>query len=148
MSMSLKQWVDNGWLKSHTTSRQEIANLIAVTERDLSDASIEAVSTDSRFGSAYNAALKLCTILLYSSGYRAERTRHHYMTIQAMPLILGKDRSDDARYLDTCRNKRNIADYEYVGSVSESDVEELVGFARELKAAVLDWLKKNQPHLL
>lgn len=146
--MSLKQWADNGWLKSHTTSRQEITNLLAVIERDLSDASVEAVSPDSRFGSAYNAALKLCTILLYSSGYRAERIRHHYTTIQAMSLILGQDMTDDARYLDTCRKKRNISDYEYVGNVSESDVEELIGFVRELKVTVLDWLKKNQPHLL
>ena len=45
---------------------------------------------DWRFGIAYNTALKLCTILLYASGYRAERTLQHYRTIQAMPLILGK----------------------------------------------------------
>ncbi len=146
--MSLKQWADNSWLKPHTTSRSEIASLLAITERDLSDAARDSISPDSRFGIAYNAALKLCTILVYSSGYRAERARHHYMTIQAMPLILGKDWTDEARYLDTCRNKRNIADYEYVGNVTEHDVEELIGFVRELRAAVLDWLSKNQSHLL
>ena len=26
--MSLKDWLDNGWLKPHQTDRQEIANLL------------------------------------------------------------------------------------------------------------------------
>ena len=33
--MSLKQWADNGWLKSHYTTRQEIENLLGIVERDL-----------------------------------------------------------------------------------------------------------------
>ena len=47
------------------------------------------ISADWRFGIAYNAALKLCTILLYAEGYRPEKTLQHYRTIQALPLILG-----------------------------------------------------------
>ena len=57
----------------------------------------------------YNAALKLCTILLYAEGYRPEKTLAHYRTLQALPLILGTERQDDADYLDTCRSKRNTA---------------------------------------
>ncbi|HPG70425.1 MAG: hypothetical protein IPI61_08905 [Syntrophaceae bacterium] len=79
--MNLKQWADNGWLKSHKTSREEIANLLAIVERDLADAANESISPDSRFGIAYNAALKLCTVLLSAAGYRADKTRHHYLTI-------------------------------------------------------------------
>jgi len=145
--MSLKQWADNGWLKPHKTSREEIANLSAIVDRDLADAINETISPDSRFGIAYNAALKLCTILLFTSGYRADKARHHYLTIQAMPFILGNDRKPDAQYLDTCRNKRNIAEYQYVGNVTERDVEELTGFVKELKGTVRDWLKKTRPDL-
>jgi hypothetical protein len=36
--MSLKQWFDNGWIKQHRSSRQEIADLLAIVERDLNDA--------------------------------------------------------------------------------------------------------------
>jgi hypothetical protein len=36
--MTLRQWENNGWLKPHKTSRQEIANLFAVVHRDLADA--------------------------------------------------------------------------------------------------------------
>ncbi|MGB8354355.1 MAG: hypothetical protein WCD79_10735 [Chthoniobacteraceae bacterium] len=70
--MSLKQWADNGWLRPHKTSPQEIADLLAIVERDLADAE-GAISADWRFGIAYNAALKLCTILLSASGYRARK---------------------------------------------------------------------------
>ena len=36
--MTLRQWADNGWLKSHKTSAAEIGNLLAIVDRDLKDA--------------------------------------------------------------------------------------------------------------
>jgi len=86
--MSLKQWQEYGWLTAHSTSPDEIAVLLAIVDRDLKD-SVRGLSPDWRFGIAYNAALKLCTILLYAQGYRAARQLQHYRTIQALPLILG-----------------------------------------------------------
>ena len=90
--MTLKQWSYNGWLRPHRNSPEEIDNLLSMVHRDLADAEKESISADWRFGIAYNAALKLCTILLYVSGYRTERALQHYRTIQAMPLILGVER--------------------------------------------------------
>lgn len=72
--MTLKQWSDNGWLRPHKTTPEEIENLFQIVDRDLKDAGSE-LSADWRFGIAYNAALKLCMILLYSEGYEAERNR-------------------------------------------------------------------------
>ena len=59
------------------------------------------LSPDWQFGIAYNAALKLCTILLYASGFRPEKNLAHYRTLAALPLILGNERKNDADYLDT-----------------------------------------------
>ncbi len=145
--MTLQQWSDNGWLRPHKTSQKEVANLINIVEHDLSDAT-EGISYDWRFGIAYNAALKLCTILLYASGYRSERSLQHYRTIQAMPLILGAERRNDAEYLETCRKKRNIVEYDYVGGATEADVNELISFVKNLKNDVLRWLKKHYPKLV
>ena len=86
--MTLKTWHDNIWLRRHQTSRNEIGDLLRIVTRDMVD-SEEGISDDWRFGIAYNAALKLCTILLYAEGYKAERALQHYRTIQSMPLILG-----------------------------------------------------------
>ncbi|MEW6263159.1 MAG: hypothetical protein AB1641_08775 [Thermodesulfobacteriota bacterium] len=105
--MTLRQWAENGWLEPHVTSPQEIANLLAMVNRDLTDAG-SGISPDWRFGIAYNAALKLCAILLYVEGYRAVRTLHHYRTIQALPLILGPEHRSDADYLDACRKKETL----------------------------------------
>ena len=75
--MSLKQWSDNGWLKQHRTSEKEIRNLLGIVDRDVRTAESD-ISADWRFGIAYNAALKLCTILLYAEGYRPSRELQHY----------------------------------------------------------------------
>lgn len=64
--MTLQQWASNIWLKPHRTSAEEVGNLLAIARRDVQDAKQEDISGDWRFGIAYNAALKLCTILLYA----------------------------------------------------------------------------------
>ena len=145
--MSLQKWLENGWLRRHRTSKREIANLLKIIERDLKDAQ-GGISDDWRFGITYNAALKLCTILLYAEGYRPEKTLQHYRPIQALPLILGKNRKADANYLDACRSKRNIVEYDYVGAVTENDVHELMEFVKELKSRVLQWPIENHQHLV
>ena len=144
--MSLQDWANNGWLRPHQSSLQEIADLLGIVERDLADASGN-ISADWRFGIAYNGALKLCTILLYASGYKAENAQQHYRTIDAMPLILGSQRRDDADYLNLCRRKRNITEYDRAGEATEADAAELIEFIKELRADVLAWLKKEHPTL-
>ena len=88
--MSLQQWFDNGWLRQHETSKNEISDLLAIVDRDLKD----------------------------------------------------------AQYMDACRSKRNIAEYNRVGAVTERDAEELVQFVKEFKNDVINWLKKNRPDLI
>lgn len=71
--MSLEQWAKNGWLRSHKSSTREIADLLGIVDRDLRDAEGN-ISADWKFGIAYNAALKLCTILLHASVIDLRRT--------------------------------------------------------------------------
>jgi len=125
---------------------QEIDDLLSIVARDLTDAA-GAISADWRFGIAYNAALKLCVILLHASGYRPEKTLQHYRTIAALPEILGEEWRDAADYLETCRRKRNIAEYDRVGVATEQDASELAAFCKELRQEALLWLNKNHPEL-
>ena len=141
--MSLTQWERNGWLRRHTSSK----DLFKIVERDLDDTD-GGISADWRFGIAYNAALKLCTILLYAKGFRAEKSLQHYRTIQALPLIMGEGKKDDARYLDACRKKRNVVEYDQIGSVTDHDAEELIEFVKEFKGEVKNWLKENYPEFI
>lgn len=146
--MSLELWSKNGWLRPHRTTPAQIAELFAIVDRDLEDARTERLSADWQFGIAYNAALKLCTILLYAQGYRPEKNLAHYRTLQALPLVLGTGRQDDADYLDACRNKRNTAEYDSAGHISPEEARELVAFATELRDSVVAWLKANHSRLL
>ena len=146
--MTLRKWVEYGWLRPHESSREEIRNLLAVVDRDLENARIERLSPDWRFGIAYNAALKLCTILLYASGYRTDRELAHKRTIDALPLILGGGRAGDANYLDACRKKRHVVEYETAGSVTDADADELIEFGAGLREEVLGWLRDKHPELI
>jgi len=119
--------------------------LLAIVERDLVDAEGE-ISAAWRFGIAYNAALKLCTILLHASGpsvpcSTTERLRHCHW-------FWGNERKDDADYLETCRTKRNAAEYEMAGVATEKDAKELVEFVKDLREDVLNWLNKHHTELM
>lgn len=145
--MSLQQWQANGWLRPHVTTRRQIGDLFAIVDRDLEDSTGD-ISADWQFGISYNAALKLCTILLYASGFRPEKSLAHYRTLAALPLILGKELAADADYLDTCRAKRNTTEYDLAGKISQSEATELREFAIELRTKVLNWLRQYHPALL
>ena len=145
--MSLLQWFENGWVVRHQSSSQEIANLLAIVDRDLRDVQGK-ISADWRFGIAYNAALKLCTIMLYAEGYKPEKALQHYRALQSLTIILGPERKADADYLNACRTKRNTVEYDYAGCATQADADELIEFSEELKKAVLAWLKKNHPDLI
>lgn len=139
--MSLKDFLDRGLLKPHRTNQGEIADLMAVVERDLRDASMEGVSPDRRFAIAYNAVLQLATIVLYVSGYRASRGGHHWITISVIPDLMGDELKEAARYFDSCRIKRHSMDYDRAGTIGEREVKELLQEAAWFKERVPSWLK-------
>ncbi|MFH1219051.1 MAG: hypothetical protein V1694_01180 [Candidatus Eisenbacteria bacterium] len=146
--MSLEQWAADGWIKAHRPSQQEIKDLLQIADRDAKDASSGSISADWRFGIAYNAALKLATILLAASGYRVGRARHHQMTLQAIPLILGPVRKADAAYLENCSRRRNAIQYDSVGGVTGDDVAELLEFVGTLREDVVAWLRDSHRDLV
>lgn len=146
--MRLADWEKNGWIRPHQTSCEEIKQLLEMVNRDIKDSGQKNLSADWQFGIAYNAALKLCTILLYSEGYRPEKVQAHYRTIRALPLILGNDKQSDADYLDICRIKRNTVEYDYIGGVTKENASELRNYVQELRKDVIHWLKMNHPEYL
>ena len=59
--MSLEDWQKFGWLKAHKTNRNEIAELLAVADRDLGASKTPGLHNDWGFNIAYNAALQVAT---------------------------------------------------------------------------------------
>ena len=72
----------------------------------------------------------------------------HYRIIQSLALTLGSSYKETVIYLNTCRVKRNISGYESTGTISESEVDELIHTTEELFEKVKNWLEKNYPEYL
>jgi hypothetical protein len=146
--MSLELWKQNGWLREYKSSAKEVASILALVERDIGDAGRKEISTDWRFNIAYNAGLQLAIVVLHAAGYRAGRGESkHYRVIQALPLVMGARFSSMRDYLDNCRRKRNISEYDAVGIVSGKEADDLLRTVCELEIEVENWLQKNHPEI-
>jgi hypothetical protein len=146
MNVSLQDWLKSGWLVAHKASRQEVADLLGVAQRDLRDAQTSGLSADWRLSIAYNAALQLAVAALAASGYRASREAHHYRVIESLALTVGADRKTVATF-NEFRKKRNLTGYERAGTTSEQEVKEMLQLAQSLRKQVADWLKKEHPEV-
>jgi hypothetical protein len=138
--VSLPDWQNEGRLKKHRTSKNEISQLLA-------DAQVDSLSADRRFAIAYNAALMVSVAALAANGYRAANEDHHYWTIQSLVFTLKADIKTIEKF-NKFRQKRNITDYERIGMILEQEVVEIMELAKRLRIMLVDWLEKNRPELL
>jgi len=145
--VSLQDWVKHGWLKEHTSSRQEISDLLGLVARDLQACRTQALSLDWRFTIAYNAALQAATVALRAVGFRTTHSSHHYYTIESLSLTLALD-SKLVHRLHAFSKKRSISSYDTTGTISDREFEEMVDMAEDLRQRVKEWLKANHPELL
>ncbi len=146
--MTLEQWQRNGWLTSHTPSREEIADLLAAADRDLASARTPGHHADWRLNIAYNAALQCGVAALAACGFRSARDAHHYRVIESLALTLGPGHQASSDRLNAFRKKRNISTYARPGVSSEKEVEEMMELAQDLRVQVETWIKANKPALL
>lgn len=144
--MSLKDWAKAGWLVEHRTSREEIADLLGLADRDLGDCRSPGLSPDWQLAIAYNAALQAATAALAAAGFRAAREAHHYRVIQSLIFTLKADSGLIAQF-DQFRKKRNISGYDRAGSTSDQEAREMEKLARKITELVKEWLRKNHPKL-
>ena len=147
MSVSLRDWLRNNWLAEHETSPEDIASLLEIVERDLTNAAISGLSADWKLNIAYNSALQAATAALAASGYRAAREQHHYRTIQSLAHTLGWN-TTRMNQIDRFRKKRNIGGYEAAGLVSDREAMEMLQLATGLRDEVVAWLRARHPDLL
>lgn len=145
--MSLREWLKSGWVVKHQTSRQEIADLLAVVDRDLADSQVSGLSPDWRLNIAYNASLQAATAALAAAGYRATREAHHFRVIHSLAHTIEADSHLIAK-LDAFRKKRNISGYQRAGRVSDQEAKEVCTLTSELRDRVVAWLRANHPEFL
>ena len=140
--MSLEDWLRNGWLTEHKTSKEEITDLFRLIDRDLRDCQASGLSPDWKLNIAYNAALQSAKAALAAAGYRAQREAHHYRIIHSLEYTVQASERLIVQ-LDLFRKKRNISDYERAGTISDQEVHEMIDLAKSLRKMVEKWLEKN-----
>ena len=144
--MSLAEWLKNGWLIEHRTSRQEIEHLFRLVDRDITDCRNSTLSADWRFNIAYNAALQCAKAALAAAGFRAAKDAHHYRVIQSLKFTL---RAEDkiVKKLDAFRKKRNISEYNHAGAITAIELDEISVLAGNLRKSVEAWIVAEFPGL-
>lgn len=143
IKLTLQNWLNNGWLKSHTPSRQEVKDLLDKVDCDIREMANETISLDWRLSIAYNACLGCTTIALRVSGYRTSSgAGHHQRTIQSLRFTLNPA-SEIIISLEAISKKRAQVSYDAAGTITEADVEEAMSLANELRELLAIWLKKN-----
>ena len=146
-NVNLIDWLKSGLLIEHTTSPQEIADLLGVADRDIADCKAPGLSPDWKLNIAYNAALQSATAALAASGYRPSRDAHHYRVIQSLAYTI-EAAPDFIAQFDMFRKKRNMGGYERAGMVSFQEANEMVSLALQLREDIEHWLIAHHPKLM
>jgi hypothetical protein len=144
--VSLQNWLRSGWLREHEASRQEVAGLFGVADRDLEACQTAGLVSDWKFNIAYNAALQLATAALAAAGFQAARDNHHYRVIHSLEFTIQIE-PKLIRKFDLFRKKRNVTDYEKADTVSDLEAGEMRELAARLRKEVAAWIRSNHPHL-
>ena len=123
-------------LHHEPTSREEIANLLRLVERDLAQAEIKDLYPDGRFAFAYNAALQLATAFLRVQHIRIGARSHHARTFRELKRLLPPEQHRFALDFDRARRKRNTLMYDQAGAISDYEVQEFITEVKEFR----EWL--------
>jgi hypothetical protein len=146
--MTFEDWLANhrDEIVGEPSGGQEIQSLLAVIDRDLADAR-GPISLDGRFVHIFHACLTVARTALRASGYRTRSKAHHQRSIDSLRYTLGLD-PGSIRELQAYRIKRANAEYEMVGLVTETELEEALLLAEDLKNKLLEWLRQGHPELM
>lgn len=132
MTSSLDNLVRIGKLKAEPPAQSEFDGLVRSGMVRLRDAENAALSLESRFDLAYNAAHALSLAALRWHGYRSE---NRYLVFQTLPHTLDLD-AVQWRVLDQAHSKRNLAEYEGDLDVDDALVAALLRVARAVAERV------------
>ncbi len=143
--MHSNDWPADEYLEREPTSRQEIANLLRLVERDLKQAHVPGLEPDGRFTFAYNAALQLATACLRLHGVRISSAGRHARTFRVLQDLLPPAVGRYAVEFDQARRKRHTLIYDQAGAVSQREVEGLRQAAEEFQRWLIQEIRGRFP---
>ena len=116
----------------HRASKDEIARLIELAERDLRMARHTMPEDwDWGFSIAYNAVLQSARAYMYALGYRPTTSQGHKNTFAFMRVALGDEFATLVGFFDRMRTKRNRALYDVAGLITEDEAKAILTHATD-----------------
>lgn len=119
-------------LRAEPANAAEFSGLVRSGLARLADVERGALSLESRFDLAYNAAHALCLAALRHHGYRSG---NRYIVFQLLPHTLGLG-AEVWRVLAKCHEVRNLGEYEGDLNIDERLVTDLVLACKAVAAKV------------
>lgn len=136
-----KKLLDKNKIQKHSTSPEEIKELLGAIERDMKDASLPGLSTDRAFATAYNSAMLMGKVVMAVEGYRTKGADNHRTTFDFLEMTGIAEFKDDPIFFNSCRKKRNTIDYDHDSVASAKESEELIGAVDYFYEKLKKWLK-------
>jgi hypothetical protein len=148
MKMSLENLLKINKLQTHNPSRESVQRLLQAAARNIEDARIVEISSETRFDAAYKCIMQSAMVALWANGYRTSTSQpgHHQVAIQTLPITIGLEQGT-VIVLDALRKQRNINDYEG-DPISDQAVVECIKQAEQLYKVVSAWIATNRPDLV
>ena len=148
MNDALDRLVTTGQLKVQPSSQSEIAGFLANADQALADAQIPALSSANRFKLTYDAAHALALAGMRAHGYRpGSGPGHRAVVFQSLVHTVGAS-ATLASSLNRYHTKRNRSEYDGLVLATDSEARDMITLTTDLKALVLDHLRKHRPELL
>lgn len=131
-SQQFDNLVDIGQIKQEPGDQKEFSGLVHSGQSRLKDSRMDALSLESRFDLAYNAAHALSLAALRWHGYRSE---NRYIVFQCLQHTIGVG-PEVWRVLAHCHNLRNRGEYEGLLDVNKRLVLDLIQAAEAVLVKV------------
>lgn len=145
--MTLENLIGKG-LQREMASAEEISRLLAKIAIKLSDSQESIISLDSRFDLAYEALLQIGITALRANNLRPDsRGGHHVLALQTLHTSIGYPR-EKLRMLEEFRRQRAVGLYDGSFVPTQTELDELIETAADLKAHLEAWLQQTRPDLL
>jgi hypothetical protein len=145
--MTLRVWLENGWLENQAPTPERVAELLEGADRDIEQAASAELVADWKLTIAHSAVVHIATVALLADGYRATRDNFHMRVIDSLRYTLQTDIKRIATF-QAFRKKRNIASYESVGAATDGEANEMLQLAVALRADLKTWLLRKHRDLL
>jgi len=135
--MLYQKLLKEGKIKTHQATPEEIKDILAIADRDLSFAKKSmAYNWDWAFTIAYNAALSASRAYMFKVGYRPSSAEGHKTVWSFMLLTLSEEHHDRIHFFNRMRVKRNKNLYDHAGLISETEGRQIIRSAERHLTAI------------